>query len=208
MRIKEEYFQDYDPYLFYGRKRLQEQLKELFIEKMKKSSTVDLYSGFYYTDLSDSLYDLQQSVVHGTFFTFISKLIMFNKVEYRSLMKVTLKMLLFGLNTAEHQYNRGVDCGQFLFQIKDHFQNSYMLSKFHALKEDVMMKDCELILDNILESLSRLKEIEENSILSKTEKPEKEKPERWFQSLHNGRLRHSWTPCASCRRLSRLQDVF
>jgi hypothetical protein len=110
MRIKEEYFQDYDPYMFYGRKKVQDQLKELFVEKMKKSSNVDLYSGFYYTDLPIELYQLQYSLVDSLLIPYLSKILMFNKQEYKKLAPIHLKMLLFVLNASEHLLNIGFEC--------------------------------------------------------------------------------------------------
>jgi len=49
--------------MFYANREYNEHLKELFIEKMKKNGNLDLISGFFYTDLPDHLYEIQERML-------------------------------------------------------------------------------------------------------------------------------------------------
>jgi len=171
MRIKEDCFQDYDPYLFYARKKLNNQLKQLFLEKMKKSMNVDLLSGFYYTDLPEFLYDLQVLILQGPIIDFLSKFFIFGREELKPLTRICLKMLLFILNTTEHLLTKNKDISRLLGQVNDNLQSSYLKSKITALKEDPNFSDCEIIIENIIECSDRLTEIIEYSPQKAQERP-------------------------------------
>ena len=181
VRIKEEYFQDYDPYLFYGKKDLQKELEERFLEKMAQNGNVDFITGFYYTGLSEHLYEVQQNIYSGPLFDFLTKLFVEDSPESAALRPIALRLLLFGLNCTEYIISCNCDCNNLLKKINTDFQNNTMINTLSNLSEDLGFENCEIVVENIIESLERLKDFEPNmsssvlktSMLTPSEKVDK-----------------------------------
>ena len=160
LRIKEDHFQDYDAYMFYGRSHLQRELETQFLEKMKGSTNIDFISGFYYTGLPDHLYEVQQAIMKGPLFEFITKLFNVEKEEYIFLRRIGLKLLLFALNSTEYMISSGLDASALLKHINKNFQSNATINKLNSITENEAFSDCHIIVENIIESLERLKDFE------------------------------------------------
>jgi len=136
IRIKEEYYKEYDPYIFYKIPSVQQHVTSEFSSKKDINEKVDLVGGKYYTNPPEKLKNIKKNLFLSNLPNFLSLFLKGFTKDTAPLVRPVLKLVLLHLQST-----------------KDAFKNSSE-EEFESLKKKTIelygTKEFEEALNNIL----------------------------------------------------------
>ena len=186
IRIKDEYQEDFDPYIFYRFPSFQQNVTNSMTTKAQQDKKIDLVSGQYYKDLPQYLKNNQMILFQSNLVNFLSVFIRkFNDV-LSPLLRPTLKLILLNLQVLDELFKTGKEEEEKTIILRKKMEENYLVNEFTNGLSEIMMKDiykdCEYcvqkiqgLLKSLSEKLEKKKDVIEDEELLKKSKDVEEK---------------------------------
>jgi len=149
VRIKDEYQNEFDPYIFYRNPALQSEINHSVQSKAKKDQKVDLVSGKYYKNLPACLKTIQKNIFNSNLPQYLSAFLLNFPAESALLLRPVLKLILTNLKVFEDTWSKASECEKLRAKVQEHYLTQAFTNKLAELAQNADYKDCETCIDSI-----------------------------------------------------------
>lgn len=150
IRIKEQYEQEFDPYIFYRAIPIQQEIYNNIAAKKSNSKIIDLVSGKFYNDLPKYLNDIQKQIYQGRLSEFLRFLLTHFCKEASHLLRPALKLVLLNLQILKDNIkNKSHDVEALQAKVQENYLNQEFSESLNNILQEEEFKDCETCIENI-----------------------------------------------------------
>jgi len=149
VRIKDEYQNEFDPYIFYRNPALQSEINHSVSSKAKKDQKVDLVSGKYYKNLPSCLKVIQKKIFKSNLPTYLNAFLMNFPSQTALLLRPVLKLILTNLKVLEDTNSKDPEHERLRAKIQENYLTQAFTGKLAELAQNADYKDCEASIESI-----------------------------------------------------------
>jgi len=154
VRIKDEYQNEFDPYIFYRNPALQSEITHSVSSKAKKDERIDLVSGKYYKNLPSCLKVIQKKIFKSNLPNYLCAYIGSFPAHTALLLRPALKLTLTNLKVGEETcYTKDE---KLRAKIQENYLTQAFTNRLAELSENADYKDCETCIDSIQKLIQKL----------------------------------------------------
>jgi len=155
VRIKDEYQNELDPYIFFRNPALQNEIVLNVASKAKKDEKVDLISGKFYKGLPSNLKLIQKKIFQSNLPNYLSSFLFHFEKHTASLLRPVLKLILTNLQVVEES-TKDQSYQALKAKIQENYLNQSFIDRLSEIAKDQDFKDCELCIEKIQKLIQTL----------------------------------------------------
>jgi len=148
VRIKEEYQNEIDPYIFYRTPAIQSDIVQNVGSRTKKDTKIDMVSGKYYNNLPCYLKAVQNKIFQSSLPKYLANFLHSFQNHTTLLLRPVLKLILLNLQVVEESLkDNHVD--SLASNVQENYLSQEFSKKLSELQRNPDFKDCEQCIEKI-----------------------------------------------------------